>query len=46
MRARKRIAEQKEKEQGNGSMFGQYLSILTIGTHSMSLKDIMNLTMY
>lgn len=46
MKARKKVAELKEKEQGNGSMFGQYLSILTIGIGSMSLKDVMNLTMY
>ena len=47
MKARKRVAELKEKEQtGNGSMFGQYLSIITIGTNSMTLKDAIELTMY
>lgn len=47
MKARQKVAQLKEQEQsGNGSMFGQYLSILTIGTHSMSLKDTMELTMY
>ena len=45
MKARQKIAQQKEQK-GEGSALGQYLSILTIGTHSMSLKEIMNLTMY
>lgn len=47
MRARQRVAEQKSHgEGGGGSMFSQYLSILTIGTGSMSLKDMTELTMY
>ena len=46
MKARQKIAAQKEKEGGNGSMFGQYLSILTVGIGSMSLQDCMSLTMY
>lgn len=46
MKARQKIAAQKEKEQGNGSALGQYLSILAIGTNTISLKDAMNLTMY
>ena len=45
MRARQRVAQLKAKEE-QGSMFGQYLSILTIGTSSMSLQDCCNLTMY
>ena len=45
-RARERVAAQKAKEGGSGSMFSQYLSILTVGLHSMSLEDLINLTMY
>jgi hypothetical protein len=33
-------------EGGSGSMFSQYLSILTIAIGSMSLTDLSNLTMY
>ena len=47
MRARQRVAEQKmQGEGGSGSMFSQYLSILTIAIGSMSLTDLSNLTMY
>lgn len=47
MRARQRVAEQKSQgEGGGGSMFSQYLSILTIGTGSMGLRDMTELTMY
>ena len=47
MRARQRVAEQKmQGESGSGSMFSQYLSILTIAIGSMSLTDLSNLTMY
>lgn len=46
MKARKKVAQLKEAEGGDGSMFGQYLSILTVGLGSMSLKDCMDLTMY
>ena len=45
MKARQRVAQLKAKEE-QGSMFGQYLSILTIGTGSMSLQDCCKLTMY
>ena len=45
MRARQRVAAQKG-DQSDASMFGQYLSILTIGLNSMSMSDLMNLTMY
>lgn len=45
MKARQRVAKQKEHENG-GSMFGQYLSILTIATGSMSLFDCCKLTMF
>lgn len=44
MRGRKRIAEQKSNSQN--SIFSQYLSILTIGLNSMSLSELMNLTMF
>jgi hypothetical protein len=45
MRARQRVAAQKG-DQSDASMFGQYLSILTIGLNSMPLSELMNLTMY
>ena len=45
-RARERVAAQKVKEGGSGSMFSQYLSVLTVGIGSMSLKDVMDLTIY
>lgn len=45
-RARERVAAQKAKEGGSGSMFSQYLSVLTVGIGSMSLKDTMELTIY
>ena len=44
MRGRARVAA--EKGQSNVSIFTQYLSILTVGINSMSLADLMNLTMY
>ena len=44
MRGRQRVAA--EKGQSNISIFSQYLSILTVGLHSMSLQDMMDLTMY
>ena len=44
MRGRQRVAEQKGET--NISIFSQYLSIITIGLHSMSLRDAMKLTMY
>lgn len=46
MKARQKVAAAKAKDQGDGSMFGQYLSILTIGVGSMTLNDCINLTMY
>lgn len=46
MRARKKVAAAKAAEQGNGSMLGQYLSILTVGLQTMSLTCCMNLTVY
>lgn len=44
MRGRQRVAEQ--KGENNASIFSQYLSILTIGLNSMSLWDLMDLTIY
>lgn len=46
MKARQKVAAAKAKDQGDGSMFGQYLSILTIGVGSMTLQDCIELTMY
>lgn len=43
MRGRQRVAEQKK---GNGSMFAQYVSIITVGIASMSLNEALNLTMF
>lgn len=45
MRGRQRVAEQKGGGQ-SVSVFSQYISSLTIGLQSMSLQDLMNLTMY
>lgn len=44
MRGRKRVAEQ--KGESNSSVLSQYVSMLTIGVSSMSLEDVMNLTIY
>lgn len=44
MKARQKVAKLKATE-NSGSMFTQYLSVLTIGT-SLTLKDVMELTMY
>lgn len=46
MKARQKVAAAKAKDQGDGSMFGQYLSILTIGVGSMTLQQCIELTMY
>ena len=43
-RARQRVAAQ--KGDGEGSVFAQYISILTVGLNSMSIIDCKNLTMY
>ena len=45
-RAREKIAAQKAQEGGSGSIFSQYLSVLTVGIGSMSLKDTFDLTIY
>ena len=44
MRGRQIVAEQKGEI--NTSIFSQYLSTLTVGLHSMSLQDLMDLTMF
>lgn len=44
MRGRQRVAAQ--KGEANTSIFSQYISTLTVGLNSMSLKDAMDLTMY
>ena len=44
MRGRQIVAEQKGET--NTSIFSQYLSILTVGLRSMSLQDMMNLTIF
>ena len=44
MRGRERIAA--ERGDTNTSIFSQYLSILTIGINSMSIQDLMDLTMF
>ena len=44
MRGRQRVAELKGT--ANASIFSQYLSMLTVGLDSMSLQDLMDLTMF
>ena len=44
MRGRQRVAAQ--KGEGNSSIFSQYLSTITIGVPSMSLQNVIDLTMY
>lgn len=44
MRGRQRVAAQNGEQ--DVSIFSQYLSVLTVGIASMSLNDVMNLTMY
>ena len=44
MRGRQRIAA--EKGEDNSSSLAQYTSVLTVGLNSMSLNDVMNMTMY
>lgn len=44
MRGRQRVAAQKGGKQS--SIFGQYISIITVGINSMSLEDCQKLTMY
>lgn len=44
MRGRQRVAAQ--KGEGNTSILTQYASTLTVGLNSMSLQDVLELTMY
>jgi hypothetical protein len=44
MKARQRIAA--EKNASGNSILSQYLSTLTVGLSSMSLHDLLNLTIY
>ena len=44
MRGRQRVAE--IKGESNASIFSRYLSVLTVGLPSMSLQNLMDLTMY
>ena len=44
MRGRRRVAE--INGSANASIFSQYLSILTVGLSSMSLQELMDLTIY
>lgn len=44
MRGRQRVAAQNGAN--SGSIFSQYLSILTVGLGSMSMEDLLDLTMY
>lgn len=44
MKGRQKIAA--EKGEADVSIFSQYLSILTVGLHSMSMQDLMDLTIY
>ena len=44
MRARQRV--QAQKNEGEGSVFVQYVSTITVGLGSMSLQDCLDLTMY
>lgn len=44
MRGRQRVSAQKGED--NNSIFVQYLSTLTVGLGSMSLNDVIDLTMY
>ena len=44
MRGRQKVAELNGS--ANASIFSQYLSILTVGLSSMSLQELMDLTMF
>lgn len=45
MRGRQRVAAQQSANEG-GSAFTRYISILTIGTNTMNIQDVSNLTMF
>lgn len=44
MRGRKRVADQ--KGQSNSSVFSQYISVLSIGLNSFTIKDLINCSMF
>ena len=45
MRARQRVAAQKQAESGDGSVFAQYISVITVALH-IPLQQVAELTMY
>ena len=45
MRARQRVAAQKKSEEGNGSIYAQYISSLAVALH-FPLDNLVNLTIY
>lgn len=44
-RGRQRIAAERQEKNG-GDLFTQYISVLTVAVNSMSLQEVMNLTMF
>lgn len=46
MRGRKRVAAAKQTEQEQHSLLSQYVSVLAVGMNSMSIEDLINLTVY
>ena len=46
MKGRQKVAQERAEKEGEGSIISQYISILTVGLHSMGLQDIMELTLY
>ena len=46
MQARQRVAAEKRKNGENESSLAQYISVLTVGVSSMSLQNIIGLTVY
>ena len=46
MKGRQKVAQERAAREGDSSIISQYISILTIGLHSMGLQDIMGLTLY
>ena len=46
LKARKRVAELKAQENPCSSVLGQHISVLAVGLHSMSLKDLTHCTIF
>ena len=46
LKARKRVAELKAQENPCSSVLGQHISVLAVGLHSMSLKDLIHCTIF